>query len=271
MSRESHRLGQRRLREIQSVCGGCSLAEENRSAPEQREPEAGIHAGRLGRRLEALERRHRRLELRTPLELLTTRELKQVLDLIWRARVLPNGEVRSPWVFQEATPEEWDALERWKSVWGEPLDHLEAAEELLDRMGEAYGWRSREAAEVALLLERLEMPEESSWFVGKMAEGMLNFYAELTEHPREPDHPKVRAAIRRLNRLQEMDRLPFREGADEGLVSDEEDRSVNSEESLREAQQPGTGWPKEIMQGEQRCRATRLAGLADGKQNPSQR
>jgi hypothetical protein len=111
-------------------------------------------------------------------------------------------------------------------------------------MGQAHGWRSREAAEVALLLERLEMPEESSWFVGKMAEAVLNFYAELTEHPREPDHPKVRAAVRRLKRLKEMDRVASREAAGEGLVSDEEDRSANSEVPLREPQQSGTGWPR---------------------------
>ena len=229
---------------MQSVCGGYSLAEEDRGAPEQREPEAGTYAGRLGRRLEALERRQRQLEPRTPLELLTTYELKQVLDLSWRARVLPNGEVRSPWVFQEATPEEWEAMERWKAVWGEPLDHLEAAEELLDRMGQAHGWRSREAAEAALLLERLEMPEESSWFVGKMAEAVVNFYAELKEHAREPDHPKVRAAIRRLNRLKHMDRATSQEASGGGLAPDEEDQTVDSEEPLREPQQPGSGWPR---------------------------
>jgi hypothetical protein len=191
-----------------------------------------------------VENRQRQLEPRCPLELLTTGELKVVLDLTWRARVLPNGEVRSPWVFQEATPEEWDALERWKYVWGEPLDHLEAAEEFLDRMGQARGWRSREAVEAALLLARLEMPEESSWFIGKMAEGVVNFYAELKEHTREPDHPKLRAALRRLNRLKEMDRVASREASGEGLASDgEDDQIVDSEEPLRGPQQPGTGWP----------------------------
>jgi len=194
--------------------------------------------------LEALERRQRQVEPRSPLELLTTNELKQVMDLSWRARVLPNGEVRSPWVFQEATQEEWDALERWKYVWGEPLDHLEAAEELLDRMGQAHGWRSREAAEAALLLKRLEMPEESSWYVGKMADAVVNFYAELKEHVREPDHPKLRAAIRRLNRLKDMDRATSREASGGGLAPDEEDQTVDAEEPLQEPQQPGSGFPR---------------------------
>jgi hypothetical protein len=215
------------------------LAREDRCAPERREPEAGIiYAGRLGRRLEAVERPHRQLESRSTLELLTTDELKQVLDLSWRARVLPDGEVGSPWVFQEATPEEWEAIERWKSVWGEPLDHLEAAEELLDRMGQAHGWRSREAVDAALLLERLEMPDESSWFVGKLAEAVVNFYAELKEHAREPDHPKVRAAVRRLERLKEMERV----ASGEEPAPDEDDRSVDSEE----AQQTRARWRRKF-------------------------
>ena len=247
MSRLLRRSQQRPPRGMQSDCGGCPLAEEDRGAPEQREPEADIHAGRLGRRIRAVENRQRQLEPRCPLELLTTDELKQVLDLAWRARVLPDGEVRNPWVFQEATPEEWDALERWKYVWGEPLDHLEAAEELLDRMGQARGWRSREAVEAALLFARLEMPEESSWYVGKMAEAVVNFYAELKEHTLEPDHPKVRAAVRRLNRLKEMDRAASREASGERLASDEEDdQNVDSVEPLREPQQPGTGWPRKF-------------------------
>jgi hypothetical protein len=202
----------------------------------------GIHEGRLGRRLEALERRQWQSEPRSPLELLTTNELKQVLDLSWRARVLPDGEVRSPWVFQEATPEEWDALERWKDVWGEPLDHLEAAEELLDRMGRAHGWRSREAADAALLLERLEMPEESSWFVGKMAQAVVNFYAELIEHSREPDHPKMRAAIRRLQRLMEMDRAAYLEASGEGPIYAENERVASTVDPAMSPQQPQSGW-----------------------------
>ena len=34
-------------------------------------------------------------------------------------------------------------------------------------MGEAHGWRSLEALETALLLKRLELPNESPWSVGK--------------------------------------------------------------------------------------------------------
>jgi hypothetical protein len=220
--------------------------EAGREAPEARGLETGTPAGRLGRRMWAVENRQRQSDARSPLEQLTTAELKQVLDLTWRARVLPDGEVRSPWVFQEATADEWDALERWKYVWGEPLDHLEAAEEFLDRVGQSRGWRSGEAAEAALLLKRLEMPEESSWFVGKMAEAVVNFYAALEEHAREPDHPKVRAAVRRLKRLKEMDRVASRDAADEALAPDENDQTVNSEEPLPEPQQPGTGWPRKF-------------------------
>ena len=60
-----------------------------------------------------------------------------------------------------------------------------------------------EALDAALLLKRLELPNESSWFVGKMAEAVLNLYAELDEHPNEPEHPKVRGAVRRTESSQE--------------------------------------------------------------------
>ena len=81
---------------------------------------------------------------------------------------------------------------------------LELAEELLDRMGEAHGWRSPEAMEAAAFLQRLARPDRSPWFVAKMAEAVLNFYAELEHHPGEPRHPRVRSAVRRLDRLEEM-------------------------------------------------------------------
>ena len=98
-------------------------------------------------------------------------------------------------------------MERWRQLCGEPLDHLEAAEELLDRAGEAYGWYSREAVQAALLLARLELPDASPWFIGKRAEAVLNLYAELEEHRDEAQHhPHVRGAVRRLERLKEMDR-----------------------------------------------------------------
>jgi hypothetical protein len=32
----------------------------------------------------------------------------------------------------------------------------------------------------------------------------LNFYAELGQHPGEPRHPRVRSAVRRLERLDKM-------------------------------------------------------------------
>jgi hypothetical protein len=160
---------------------------------------------RLKQRIEALERRQRPPEPKTALKLLTTDELRRALALVERGGLLPNGEVRHPEVYQEAPPGEWEALERWVELCGEPLDHLEAAEELLDRMGDAYGWRSPEAVDAALLLERLKLPDASPWLVGKTAEAVVSFYAELEEHRDEPRHPELRAAVRRLERLKEIE------------------------------------------------------------------
>jgi hypothetical protein len=160
---------------------------------------------RLKKRVEALEHRRRPKEPGSALKLLTTYELRRALALVERGGLLPNGAVRRPEVYQEAPPEEWEALERWIELCGEPLDHLEAAEELLDRMGEAYGWRSPEAMDAALLLERLELPDASPWLVGKTAEAVVSFYAELEEHRDEPRHPELRAAVRRLERLKEIE------------------------------------------------------------------
>jgi hypothetical protein len=163
---------------------------------------------------------------------LATDELRRALTLIERAGVLPNGEVRNPRVFREAPPEELRALERWRKVCGEPLDHLEAAEELLDRMGEAYGWRSPEALEVALLVKRMELPDESPWFIGKMAEAVVSFYAALEQHRNAPQHPRVRGAVRRLERLQEIDRIaPGRSSASEVEDGRPEDLEASSEPS----------------------------------------
>jgi hypothetical protein len=168
------------------------------------------HTSRLERRLSALEGRPQPPEPISVLRLLTTEELRQALALIERAGVLPSGEVRHPDAFREAPPQELEALERWRQLYGEPLDHLELVEELLDRVGEARGWRSPESFETALLLKRLELPNESPWFVGKMAEAILALYAEMEEHGVGGGgaslHPHVRGAVRRLERLKEMDR-----------------------------------------------------------------
>jgi hypothetical protein len=143
--------------------------------------------------------------------LLNTDELRQALALIERAGVMPNGDVGHPEAFQEASPEEREALEHWRELCGEPLDHLELAEELLDRVGERRGWRSAQALEVALLLKRLELPNESSWFVRKTAEAVVVLYAEMDEHGVGRGgaslHPHVRASVRRLERLEEIDRV----------------------------------------------------------------
>ena len=159
---------------------------------------------RLERRLRALRSRRQRPETLSALMLLTTEEIRRALVLTERAGVLQNGDVRYPEAFWQATPGELGALEHWRKLCGEPLDHLELAEELLDRMGEAHGWRSPEAMDAALFLERLERPNRSPWFVARMAEAVLNFYAELGQHPGEPRHPRVRGAIRRLERLDEL-------------------------------------------------------------------
>jgi hypothetical protein len=160
---------------------------------------------RLKRRVEAWERRQRQPELNATLKLLTTDELRRALALTERGGVLPDGRVRHPGIYQEAPPEEWEALERWKELCGEPLDHVEAAEELLDRVGDSYGWHSPEAVEAALLLARLEMPQASPWLVRKKAEAVVNFYAELEEHRDEPRHADVRGAVRRLERLKDFE------------------------------------------------------------------
>lgn len=55
---------------------------------------------------------------------------------------MPDGDVAYPEAFQEASPEEREALEHLRELWGEPLVHLGLAGELLDRVGERRGWRS---------------------------------------------------------------------------------------------------------------------------------
>ena len=164
---------------------------------------------RLRSRIDALKRRRRRPEPYPALKLLTTEDLARALVLVEQGGVLPDGEVRNPEVFRHASREELEALERWTELCGEPLDHLEAAEELLDRMGEAYGWRSREALDAALLRERLELPGASSWLVEKTAEAVVKFYAELAEHGGQPSHPALRGAVRRLERLREIEYVPL--------------------------------------------------------------
>ena len=160
-------------------------------------------------RIGALERRRRCPEPYIPLKLLTTEDLARALVLIERGGVLPNGEVRNPHVYRQASREELEALERWAQLCGEPLDHLEAAEELLDRMGDAYGWRSREALDAALLRERLELPGASPWLIEKTAEAVVRFYAEFEEHGGHPRHPSLRGAVRRLERLREIVYVPL--------------------------------------------------------------
>jgi hypothetical protein len=185
---------------------------------------------RLQRRLKALEQGRGQPETISVLKLLTTEEIRRALALTERGGVLPSGEVRYPEAFRDATSGEREAMEHWRKLCGEPLDHLELAEELLDRMGEAHGWSSREVMHAALLLERLEMPEESSWFVGKMAEAVLNFYAMLDEHPHDPEHPEVRGAVCRLEGMKEIDRIAPRQE----LASEEQNGQAEDLEAIAE-------------------------------------
>jgi hypothetical protein len=41
--------------------------------------------------------------------------------------------------------------------------------------------------------------------IHKTAEAVVSFYAELEEHRDEPHHPELRAAVRRLERLKEIE------------------------------------------------------------------
>jgi hypothetical protein len=164
---------------------------------------------RLTGRIDALKRRQRRPDPYPAIKLLTTEDLARALVLVERGGVLPNGDVRNPEVYRQASREEVEALERWTQLCGEPLDHLEGAEELLDRMGDAYGWRSRAAFDAALLRERLELSGASPWLVEKTAEAVLRFYVVLEEHGDHPRHPALRSAVRRLERLREIEYVPL--------------------------------------------------------------
>jgi hypothetical protein len=159
---------------------------------------------RLTSRIEALKNRRGGTEPYPTLKLLTTEELARALLLVEQGGVLPDGEVHNPEVYRQASQEALEAVERWAELCGEPLDYLDAAEELLDRMGDAYGWRSREAFAAARLRERLELPCASPWLVEKSAQAVVRFYAELAEHGNQPHHPALRGAVRRLERLREI-------------------------------------------------------------------
>ena len=221
------------------------------------------HTSRLERRLSALEGRPQPPEPISVLSLLNTGELRQALALIERAGVLTSGEVLHPEAFREASPQELEALEHWRQLCGEPLDHLELAEELLDRVGEARGWRSPESFETALLLKRLESPDESPWFVGKMAEAIVALYAEMEEHGLGRGgasmHPHVRGAVRRLESLKEMDRpapeppgsAPERKDRTEATGSPEK---AGEEQPERAEPRPAIGDAHEGSEGQEQSR-----------------
>ena len=214
-------------------------------------------ASRLERRLSALEGRQHQPEPISVLRLLNTDELIQALALIERAGVMPDGDVRHPEAFLEASPEESKALEHWRQLCGEPLDHLELAEELLDRVGERLGWRSAQALEVAILLKGLELLDESSWFVRKTAEAVVVLYAEMDEHGGVGRggaslHPHVRASVRRLERLEEIDRVAPaspESSSETEAPSEVEETSRKTEKELERAEpRSGTEGPQEATE-----------------------
>ena len=203
---------------------GGTVPDREGAAADAREADVESTASRtsrMERRLRALKHSQRQPETNTPLKLLSTDELRRALDLIERAGVLPSGDVRRPEAFRSPPPEELEALKRWRELHGEPLDQLEAAEELLARVGEAHGWHSHEAVQAALLLNRLELPDASPWFISKRAEAVLSLYAELEEHRDEPQHPHARGALRHLERLKKINHLaPEPESSASGSAED---------------------------------------------------
>ena len=94
----------------------------------------------------------------------------------------------------------------------------------------------------ALLVKRLELPDENPWFVGKMAEAVVSFYAALEENPDEPQHPTVRGAVRRMERLKEMDRItPGRGSASEVAGSTEDLEAPQSAPETPPGSRPPAG------------------------------
>ena len=101
------------------------------------------------------------------LTLLTTEEIQRALALTERGGVLPNGEVRCPEAFRRATPAEWEVLERWTKLCGEPLDHLGLAEELVDRIGEAERRLAEEVAALLAQAKQVDAAEDAQYGKGR--------------------------------------------------------------------------------------------------------
>jgi len=101
------------------------------------------------------------------LTLLTTEEIQRALALTERGGVLPNGEVRYPEAFRRATPAGWEVLERWTKLYGEPLDHLGLAEELVDRMGEAERRLAEEVAALLAQAKQVDAAEDAQYGKGR--------------------------------------------------------------------------------------------------------
>src|SRR5687768_7547767 len=92
-----------------------------------------------------------------------------------------------------------------------------------------------------------------------MAEGVVSFYAALEEHPDEPQHPRVRGAVRRLERLKDMDRItPGR-----GSASEEAGRTEDLEASQSAPRHRWVPGPRQALWSRQKA-VQRVPGTGDG-------
>jgi len=75
--------------------------------------------------------------------------------------------VRYPEAFRRITPAEWEVLERWTKLCGEPLDHLGLAEELVDRIGEAERRLAEEVAALLAQAKQVDAAEDAQYGKGR--------------------------------------------------------------------------------------------------------
>jgi len=111
-----------------------------------------------------------------------------------------------------------------------------------------YGWRSPEATDAALLRESLELPGASPWLVEKTAEAVVRFYAELEEHGGHPRHPGLRGAVRRLERLKEIEYVYGRPAPEKETLP----RPAKTHPGRLEGDEPGHptgGWNRSVSGG----------------------
>src|SRR5829696_4927572 len=96
--------------------GGGSVAEEGQTVHDREGPEAGAtgayREATVATRMSRLQRRLQPEPINA-FALLTTEEIQQALALTERGGVLPDGDVRHPEAFREATPVEQEAMQHW--------------------------------------------------------------------------------------------------------------------------------------------------------------